>query len=166
VKFKIMCCHETAEPLTIRTATSADIPAIRAVLLAVRREYGVLGDIGAADADLDDLQQNYFARGGWFEVIADARGRIVGCAGLYPLSACRAELCKMYLEKSARGRGLGRRLLENLVTAARRGNFREVWLETNSTLHEAIALYRRYGFEPVEPGRLLPRCDVAYLLRL
>ena len=57
-------------------------------------------------------------------------------------------------------------MLENLLDAARRGGFREVWLETNSVLTEAITLYARYGFEPVEPEHLLPRCDQAYLLRL
>jgi putative acetyltransferase len=72
----------------------------------------------------------------------------------------------MYIEQSARGRGLGKRLLENLLAAARRSGFREVWLETNSVLTEAITLYTRYGFEPVEPEHLLPRCDQAFLLRL
>jgi putative acetyltransferase len=150
----------------IRRATNADIPAIRAVLYTVRDEYGVLAEIGANDPDLDDLELNYFQRGGDFEVIEDATPRIVGCAGLYPLGQQRAELCKMYLEQSARGRGLGRQLLENALAAARRGGFVEVWLETNSTLAEAIALYLRYGFQPVQADLHLPRCDRAYLLRL
>ncbi len=152
--------------LAIRRATNADIPAIRAVLHAVRLEYGVLSEMGATDPDLDDIELGYFGRGGYFEVVEDGGGRVLGCAGLYPLSQQRAELCKMYLERAARGRGLGKRLLENLLAAARRGRFREVWLETNSVLTEAITLYRKYGFEPVEPEGLLPKCDVAFLLRL
>jgi putative acetyltransferase len=151
---------------SVRLATKDDVLAIRAVLLIVRCEYGVLGEIGADDPDLDDLELNYFRCGGCFEVAEDAAKRIVGCAGLYPLNARRAELCKMYLEESARGRGLGKRLLEDLLAAARRGGFREVWLETNSVLTEAIGLYRKYGFQPVDSEHLLPRCDVAYLLRL
>ncbi|NLF70046.1 MAG: GNAT family N-acetyltransferase [Candidatus Anammoximicrobium sp.] len=152
--------------LTIRRATNADIPAIRAVLHAVRAEYGVLSETGANDPDLDDVELNYFARGGYFEIVADGAGRVWGCAGLYPLNEHRAELCKMYLERPVRGRGLGKRLLENLLAAARRGGFREVWLETNSVLTEAITLYRKYGFEPVASEHLLPRCDVAYLRKL
>jgi len=153
---------------SIRRALNADIPAIRAVLLAVRTEYGVLGAILANDPDLDDLEQNYFRDGGHFEVLEDATQRIVGCAGLRPLNSARAELCKMYIEKSARGRGLGRQLLENLLAAARRRRFAEVWLETNSVLAEAIGLYTKYGFQPIDsdPEHLLPRCDQAYLLRL
>ena len=151
---------------SIRLAAKDDIPAIREVLFSVRSEYGVIGESGANDADLDDLEINYFRGGGCFEVVEDAAKRVVGCAGLYPLNPCRAELCKMYIEKSARGKGLGKRLLDDLLAAARRSGFREVWLETNSVLTEAIALYEKYGFQVVEAEHLLPRCDVAYLLWL
>ena len=164
-----MYSESVANPLSgfaIRRASNADIPAIRAVLHSVRVEYGVLSETGADDPDLNDLDLGYFHRGGHFEVVVDGRGRIVGCAGLYPLSQQRAELCKMYIERPARGRGLGKRMLENLLAAARRSGFREVWLETNSVLTEAITLYRKYGFEPVDSEHLLPRCDQAFLLRL
>jgi putative acetyltransferase len=161
----------SSEPLShggfsIRRASNGDIRAVRAVLFAVRSEYGVLSDIGANDADLNDLEANYFERGGFFQVVEDGSPRIVGCAGLYPLTTQRAELCKMYLEKSVRGHGLGKRLLQEMLAAARRGGFSEVWLETNSVLSEATTLYKRYGFQPVKPEHLLPRCDEAYLLRL
>jgi N-acetylglutamate synthase-like GNAT family acetyltransferase len=153
-------------PISIRAATPEDVPAIRAVLHSVREEYQVLCEIGSSDLELDDLERNYFARGGSFEVLEDACHRIVGCAGLYPLSEQRAELGKMYLLPQARGRGLGRQLLENMLDAARRSGFREVWIETNSSLSDAIRLYQGYGFEsvPLESG--VSACDAAYLLRL
>lgn len=152
---------------TIRMATNDDLPAIRTVLLTVRREFGVVDETDVSDNDLDDLELRYFRRGGVFEVIEEAATkRIVGCAGLYPLSPCRAELCKMYILKSARGQGFGRRLLEDVLAAARGNGFVEVWLETNRVLTAATNLYKKYGFEPVLPAQLLPRCDVAYLLRL
>ena len=158
---------ETTGRFTIRSATASDVAAIRDVLLSVRHEFGVVDESGVSDRDLEDLERNYFARGGIFEVVEDGvTRRIVGCAGLRPLSACRAELCKMYILRSARGQGLGRRLLEDLLAAARRNGFVEVWLETNSALTAATSLYRRYGFRPAPSEDLLPRCDEAYLLRL
>jgi putative acetyltransferase len=150
----------------IRRATNADIPAIRSVLFTVRREYGVLCACGLPEPDLDDLEQNYFGRGGYFAVLEDSTQRIVGCGALYPLSDSRVELCKMYFEASARGHGLGKLMLEDLLDRARRNGFAEVWLETNSVLTAAIGLYRKYGFEPVVNDHLLPSCDQAYLLRL
>jgi putative acetyltransferase len=155
------------DSFTIRLATLHDLPAIRGVLLSVRSEFDVVDDTDASDTDLDDLERNYFGRGGVFEVVEDCRSsQIVGCAGLLPLTERRAELCKMYILRSARGRGLGKRLLEDLLEAARRSGFAEVWLETNSVLTVATGLYMKFGFQPVEPGHLLPRCDQAYLLRL
>ena len=152
---------------TFRPATNDDLLAIRAVLFSVRCEFGVVDETGTSDKDLNDIEQNYFEGGGMFEVIVDRRSnRIVGCAGLRPRSRHRAELCKMYILQSARGRGLGKRLLEDLLAAARRGGFTEVWLETNSTLTVATSLYEKYGFQPVDPDDLRPRCDQAYLLRL
>ena len=159
---------ETTMPVgfSMRLAIKDDIPAIRAVLFSVRSEYGVIGESGPNDADLNDLEINYCRGGGCFEVVEDATKRIVGCAGLRPLNPSRVELCKMYIEKSARGKGLGKRLLEDLLAAARQGGFQEVWLKTNSVLIEAIALYKKYGFQPVDLDNPSPRCDVAYLLRL
>ncbi len=123
--------------LVIRRATHADVAGIRSVLYSVRSEYGVLSDQGADDPELDDFESSFFGRGGYFEVVEDSRGRILGCAGLYPLNQQRAEVCKMYLIKAARGHGLGKRLLNDLLEAARRNGFREVWLETNRLLTEA-----------------------------
>ncbi|MGO9114815.1 MAG: GNAT family N-acetyltransferase [Thermoguttaceae bacterium] len=151
---------------SIRLANNDDISAIRAVLLSVRSEYGVLGEVGASDPDLDDLHLNFFRGGGCFEVVEDDAKHVVGCAGLYPLNSCQVELCKMYLEKSARGRGLGKRLLEDLLAAARRSGFREILLKTNSVLTEATTLYKKYGFQLADADHLPPRCDVAYSLRL
>ena len=87
---------------TIRRATNCDVPDIRAVLLAVRKEFNVLCEIGANDPDLDDLHDSYFRGGGLFEVVVDPAGQIVGCAGLRPLNPCRAELGKMYIQRCAR----------------------------------------------------------------
>jgi N-acetylglutamate synthase-like GNAT family acetyltransferase len=150
----------------IRLAADGDLPAIRAVLRAVREEYGVAPPHAAVDDDLLDMRASYFDRGGLFEVIEDAAGRIVGCVGMYPLDERRVELRKMYILRCARGCGLGKRLLDDVLAAARVAAFAEVWLETHSTLKEAIALYERNGFRPVDAGHLGPRCDQAYALRL
>jgi ribosomal protein S18 acetylase RimI-like enzyme len=57
----------------------------------------------------------------------------------------------MWVDPSARGLGLGRRLLEELEKEAGLRGAAKVRLETNRTLTEAISLYRSAGFEEVEP---------------
>ena len=51
------------------------------------------------------------------------------------------------LDRELRGRGLGRRLLRDLLTRAGELGYRRVWLETFGDLRAAAHLYREQGFE-------------------
>jgi putative acetyltransferase len=150
----------------IRDARNEDESAIREVLDSVLAEYGLSSDPGGTDVDLADIEGNYLKSGGVFRVVLAPGGSILGCAGLFRLSEDEAELRKMYLLPPARGRGIGRRLLQELLSHARRLGYRRVSLETASVLTEAIALYRSAGFQPV--SRIAPssRCDQAWELSL
>jgi len=55
----------------------------------------------------------------------------------------------MWVSQSARGLGLGRRLLAELEHHARARGVRTVRLETNRTLREAVGLYRAAGYREV-----------------
>jgi ribosomal protein S18 acetylase RimI-like enzyme len=55
----------------------------------------------------------------------------------------------MWIAESARGLGLGRRLMEELEMLARRSGASVARLETNSVLEEAMAMYRSAGYEEV-----------------
>ncbi len=55
----------------------------------------------------------------------------------------------MWVAESARGLGIGRRMLEALEDQARALGITTVRLETNKTLQEAIALYRSAGYRDV-----------------
>jgi putative acetyltransferase len=153
-------------PFTIRDATGDDSGAVREIVGAVLREYGLAPDPGGTDADLADLDAGYRRQGGVFRVVVSAGGRVVGCGGLFRSSAEEVELRKMYLLPLARGRGLGRRLLGELLGEARRLGARRVVLETASVLEEAIGLYRRAGFRRIARSHLAARCDQAWALDL
>jgi putative acetyltransferase len=148
----------------LRRATNADCEPVRTLVFTVLDEYGLKPDPDGTDADLDDIERSYFARGGTFCVLEDQDGSIVGAYGLYPTTDRACELRKMYLRRTHRGRGLGKRLLEDALNAAGRLGFTTVTLETASVLKEAIALYRRYGFVPCPSDHLATRCDQAYVL--
>ena len=76
------------------------------------------------------------------------------------------ELRKMYLLREYRGRGLGKRMLEDAIARAKQMGFREMVLETASELVEAIALYKSYGFVEYTPEHLCSRCDQGFKLEL
>jgi GNAT superfamily N-acetyltransferase len=55
----------------------------------------------------------------------------------------------MYVLPDARGRGLGRRVLEELEAEARRFGYAGVVLETGDRSVEALELYRSACYEPI-----------------
>ncbi|HSN21515.1 MAG TPA: GNAT family N-acetyltransferase [Usitatibacter sp.] len=150
----------------IRPATAADAAAIRSLVRSVLEEYRLAPDPAGIDRDLEDPIASYGGRGGQLDAVADESGRIVGCCGVAPLAGGACELKKMYLAREARGRGLGRRLLERALAFARGRGYARMELETASVLEQAIALYESAGFRPLERRPAACRCDRAFALDL
>jgi|tagenome__1003787_1003787.scaffolds.fasta_scaffold20989805_3 DNA-binding MarR family transcriptional regulator/GNAT superfamily N-acetyltransferase len=78
-------------------------------------------------------------------------GELVGCGGFKRDAARTAYLKRMWIARSARGLGLGRRLLTELEAKARTLGYRTIRLETQKSLTEAQQLYRSSGYREVPP---------------
>jgi GNAT superfamily N-acetyltransferase len=83
-------------------------------------------------------------------IVARLHGNPVGCVALKVHKKSSSELKRMWVSQSARGLGLGRRLIEAAEKHARQCGVRMIRLETNRTLLEAISLYRRSGYVEVD----------------
>jgi DNA-binding MarR family transcriptional regulator/GNAT superfamily N-acetyltransferase len=82
-------------------------------------------------------------------LIAYLHGEPVGCGGIKHLPGGPSDIKRMWVSPSARGLGLGRRLLEELEQRVRDSGATVARLETNRVLVEAIALYRSAGYREV-----------------
>jgi DNA-binding MarR family transcriptional regulator/GNAT superfamily N-acetyltransferase len=89
------------------------------------------------------------APGGAFVVIRGDH-TVIGCGGLQRLDQHTAEIKRMWIHPDWRGLGLGGRLLARLETISREGGYPQVVLDTNETLTEAISMYQRAGYRPIE----------------
>jgi putative acetyltransferase len=80
-------------------------------------------------------------------------GELLAVGALKQLDGRHAELKSMHTAASARGRGIGRAMVEHLIRVARDHGFGRVSLETGSTQAFAAArsLYVRAGFTPCGP---------------
>jgi len=81
--------------------------------------------------------------------VAYLYGNAVGCGAVKHQPGAAAEIKRMWIAPSARGLGLGRRLLERLEACAFAGGARVARIETSAVLVEALSLYRSAGWVEV-----------------
>lgn len=81
--------------------------------------------------------------------VATVNDEIVGGSGVYPTKnlpdGC-CELVKIYLSAAARGRGIGKALLQHCFSTAKELGYTTMYLETMPELSTAVGLYEQLGF--------------------
>jgi ribosomal protein S18 acetylase RimI-like enzyme len=85
---------------------------------------------------------------GWFVLLVDG-GRVVAGGGVRRLDEGVAEIKRMWVEPSQRGRGLGRTLLDGLEAAAAELGYERIRLDTAASMEAALALYGRAGYRSI-----------------
>jgi ribosomal protein S18 acetylase RimI-like enzyme len=96
--------------------------------------------------------------------LARVGGAPAGVVGLRPLDEGVCELKRLWVRPAFRGHGLGRRLTETAVAAARAAGYRAMRLDTiGSQMQAAGALYRALGFRETAPYYDNPHPEVLYL---
>lgn len=97
-----------------------------------------------------DALYELFQTKGSFYFVAEENGKLLGGGGIYPtegLPANTCELVKMYLNKDARGKGLGKQMIDQCLTWAKENGYEQVYLETMPELKQALKVYELFGFE-------------------
>ncbi|MGI4975168.1 MAG: GNAT family N-acetyltransferase [Janthinobacterium lividum] len=139
-----------APALIIRPIAPADAAALASTIRDTLAEFGAAKP-GTAyyDAATDHLPTLFqqTPRSAYF--VAEVDGEVLGGGGIFPtenLPADTVELVKLYLRSAARGRGVGRSLIDHCLQAARAHGYARVYLETTEELTQAIPLYEKLGF--------------------
>lgn len=82
-------------------------------------------------------------------IVAMSDGLPLGCVGLKGTDYGFAEIKRLWVAPSARGLGLGKRLMDAAETTARELGIKVLRLDTNSALPEAGQLYRTTGWTEI-----------------
>ncbi len=118
---------------------------------------------------LEHPQEKILARGGRI-FFAVRNGEPIGCCALIAMGPGEFEVAKMAVAPSHQGGGVGRTLLQSVISSARAAGTTRLFLETNRKLGPAIRLYESVGFRHVPADQLAPspyaRCDVSMELQL
>ena len=83
--------------------------------------------------------------------VARETGKAMGCGALHRHGQKVAEVKRMFVRPAARRSGIGRMILDRVVSLAVDENFEEIVLETGNNFDRAIELYERAGFEKCGP---------------
>lgn len=119
----------------------------------VRRSLKEMGFKGpgtaAADETLDYLSQVFVGKKKIY-LVAEKDGKVCGGAGIVPLvggDAKTCELVRMFIDNSARGRGLGQLLIEEALVHAKGFGYEYCYLETTERMKAAQKLYQNNDFD-------------------
>lgn len=107
------------------------------------------------DADLairDGAEHSFYAQYNKIDkiretVVAYENEKAIGCGAFKEYEPQTAEIKRMYVREENRGRGVAGQILAELETWAKESNFTRCVLETGKKQPEAIALYRKSGYE-------------------
>jgi GNAT superfamily N-acetyltransferase len=102
-------------------------------------------------AELKSLPGPYAPPAG--ELLLAKRGdHVLGCVGLKPLAPPDvAEIKRLFVRPQARGTGVAKALVADILKLAETRGYREVKLDTLAEMTAAIALYKSFGFAPIPP---------------
>lgn len=128
-----------------RSELTADVS--RALIESLNMELkGVYPEAGATHFGLDSPEVSE-GRGAFLVIYQD--GAPVGCGAVRRIDPDTAELKRMYVAPTVRGKGFGRRLVAALEIEARSLGVQRLVLETGIRQTAALVLYRATGFQPI-----------------
>jgi GNAT superfamily N-acetyltransferase len=116
----------------------------------VQDEFEVSFDIASMlEADMQTLYK--FAPPYGRIVLAIHGGSVVGVGCLKRLKPTVGEIKRMFVRPDARGAGVGRALLNALLTHAKAAGYSEVRLDSAAFMKAAHSIYRSAGFHDIDP---------------
>lgn len=137
----------------IRPMRRKDNPAVARIIRSVMTEFGAVGrGYSIQDPEVDTMFEAYPAPGAAFFVVERNR-KVLGCGGFASLPGGEEDVCelrKMYFDPEVRGKGLGTRLLGEILESAKQAGFRYCYLETIESMAHARVLYQRHGFRKLK----------------
>ena len=150
-------------PVEVATATAAqqfdagsNLFRAYAVFLGLDLEFQGFSE------ELESLTEMYGPPKGAL-LLAYVEDRPVGVVGLREFAPGIAEMKRMYVLEGYQGMGVGKALTQAFLDHARDLGYQRVRLDSIRELDGALRLYRRFGFEEIEPYRFNPHPEAVFM---
>ena len=145
----------TAQPSctpSIREIRPEDDRALERIITDVMASFGAVGEgYSVMDPETRAMSSTYLQERARYYVV-ECDGRVVGGAGVAHLTDGPPDVCelrKMYFLPEIRGQGVGNRVLQMCLDAARELGYKTCYLETLTHMDTARAMYAKAGFKPL-----------------
>lgn len=135
--------------ITIRAIQKKDNVSMATIVRNSLAEFGANKPGTVYYDPTTDALFELFQKLGSFYFVAEEDGLLLGGGGIFPTQALppkTCELVKMYLDKNARGKGLGKLLIEHCLQWAKKNGYENCYLETMPELKQALKVYEKFGF--------------------
>jgi len=161
----VSCCFYHLMEL-IQAATQEQIEAARELFKEYAAGLAIDMCFQSFDHELQTLPGKYATPDGRL-LLAYADDELAGCIALRRLDDRTCEMKRLFLRPGFRGRGYGRRMINDLVEQARMIGYVRMRLDTlPGKMDAAIALYRELGFEDIPAYYDNPLEGAVYLERM
>jgi putative acetyltransferase len=146
----------TSQIALFQATLPGHIEQVRSLFLEYGRSLSFSLCFQSFDEELKGLPGAYGPPSGRL-LLARYADHAAGCIALRKLDAGICEMKRLYVRPDDRGHGLGRMLVERLIAEARVIGYDRIRLDTiESAMKDAVALYRRVGFEEIAPYSAVP----------
>lgn len=137
------------QELTIRTIRPGDDQPLARIIRNTLEEFKANKPGTVYFDDTTDHLSDVFKTARSIYFVVESGETILGGGGIYPtanLEEGTCELVKLYLAPAARGKGVGKILMEKCIATAREMGYKKIYLETMPELTVAIPMYEKFGF--------------------
>ncbi|MFT4203135.1 MAG: GNAT family N-acetyltransferase [Chitinophagaceae bacterium] len=135
--------------ITFQTIQPSDDAMLSSLIKGVFEEFGLaIPGTVYTDPTTDHLSEVFKVDASVYWV-AKEDGKILGGCGVFPTEGLPdgyAEFVKFYLSKDARGKGVGKALMERCFDSAKEIGYTHLYLESFPEWAKAVSMYGKNGF--------------------
>ncbi|QOW10340.1 GNAT family N-acetyltransferase [Kaistella flava (ex Peng et al. 2021)] len=139
--------------INIRKIQQSDNKLLATIIRSCFHDFNVATQGTVYDDPTTDHLSELFKEENSALFVAEVDGELCGCCGIFPTEGLPercGELVKFYIAKDFRGKGLGKKLMEESIEFAKKSGYQSIYIESLPEFSTAVSIYEKQGFTYLE----------------